>query len=594
MCNKIGRQGEREMAWFARVRWIATAVLSLATLTLAGEAAAREALRFDTGRQPVMLLDAGDAWVDDSGKASVKDVARDPVVRWHPTSDNHIYKLDKGQALWIRFRAPAAPTAERWYLEVPYPGVDRVTLFVQNAAGEWTERSAGDTVAISDWPLPHRHPIMPVSVSPQESRVHLLRIENGTIFGAPLQFVSDSYVGRTEQGISLALGVYFGLVVLAVMLSVTGAVTLQDQGYVLYSISAVLMALTQATITGLAGLHLWGDVPWWNNMAPQVMPLFAIASLQLFFAEVVSLRERSRLFYRLLVAGAFISVPLAIYLMLTPDVMERLRLIIIYFLAATAAGLGVVIWAILRGDRYAPWLLVGSSPVAIGALFPIARAAGLIPISTWTTHGMQFAIAAELPILLIVLAMRSQHRREHVRRIQGLDRIDPATGLINAAVFHERLVRLIARSQRLKFRSAMLLVDVGNIDQIRRQFDSDSARELTLRVAGRLLSVAREIDTVARLSEHRFGILLEGPLHADEVAEAGPRVVARCLMPFKGRPLEWSAHVRVAQALIPMDGNDPSQLIGRLEMLLASAPADSRRAVFMLSRTNTAPAALTP
>jgi two-component system, sensor histidine kinase LadS len=581
------------MAWFGRVRWLAAAVLVLATLAIAGEAAAREALRFDTSRQPVMLHDAGDAWVDESGKASVEDVVRDTGIRWHPTNDNNIYKLDKGQALWVRFTAPPAPTAERWYLEVPYPGVDRVTLFVQNAAGEWTARSAGDTIAISDWPLPHRHPIMPVSVSPQNPRMHMLRIQNGTIFGAPLQFVSDSYMGRNEQGISLALGIYFGLVVLAVMLSVTGAVTLQDQGYILYSISAVLMALTQATITGLAGLHLWGDVPWWNNMAPQVMPLFAIASLQLFFAEVVSLRERSRLFYRLLLAGAFISVPLAIYLMVTPDVMQRLQLIIIYFVTATVAGLGVVIWATLRGDRYAPWLLVGSSPVAIGAMFPIARAAGLIPISTWTTHGMQFAIAAELPILLIVLAMRSQHRREHVRRIQGLDRIDPATGLINSAVFHERLVRLIARSQRLKFRSAMLLVDVGNIDQIRRQFDSDSARELTLRVAGRLLSVAREIDTVARLSEHRFGILLEGPLHADEVAEAGPRIVARCLMPFKGRPLEWSAHVRVAQALIPMDGTDPSQLIGRLEMLLASAPADSRRAVFMLSRSNTTPAALT-
>ena len=64
-------------------------------------------------------------------------------------------------------------------------------------------------------------------------------------------------------------------------------------------------------------------------------------------------------------------------------------------------------------------------------------------------------------------------------------------------------------------------------------------------------------------------------------------------MPFKGRPLEWSAHVRVAQALIPMDGTDPSQLIGRLEMLLASAPADSRRAVFMLSKASM-PAALTP
>jgi GGDEF domain-containing protein len=425
---------------------------------------------------------------------------------------------------------------------------------------------------------------MPVAISPQASRVHYVRVQNGTIFGAPLQFVSDNYIMRTEQGISLALGIYFGLVALAVMLSVAGAITLKDPIYTLYAVSALLMAGTQATITGLAGLHLWGEWPWWNNMAPQVLPLFAIASLQLFLAELVSLRERSRALYRLLVCAAAVSVPLALYLMMTPDVMQRLHLIVGYFVAESVVGLGVVAWAALRGDRYAPWLLVGCAPVAIGALFPLARAAGLIPIGFWTTHGMQLAIAAELPILLLVMALRSQHHREHVRRIQGLDRIDPSTGLINAAVFHERLVRLIARSQRLKFRSAMLLVDIANVDQIKRQFDADSARELTLRVAGRLLSVAREIDTVARLSEHRFGVLLEGPLHADEVAEAAPRIVARCLMPFKGHPLEWSAQVRVAQALIPMDGTDPAQLLGQLEMLLAGAPADSRRAVFMLSK----------
>jgi GGDEF domain-containing protein len=579
------------MGSFARCRHLAATLLFLATLLVAGPAFARTVLKFDNPLQPARLQDAGDAWVDDSGKLGPDDVAKIPADQWHPTGDDNIYHLDKGQALWIRFTAPPVASTERWYLEVPYPGVDWVTLYAQNAKGEWVGRSAGDHLAISEWPVPHRHPIMPLTVSPHEPHEHLLRIQNGTIFGAPMGFVSDTYMGRTEQGISLMLGIYFGLVVLAVMLSIAGAVTLQDQGYWLYAISAVLMALTQATITGLAGLHLWGDWPWWNNMAPQVLPLFAIASLQIFFAEVVSLRERWRLLYRVLLAYGFISVPAAIYIILTPNVMDRLNMIVVYFIGAMIFGYGVVIWAATRGDRYAPWLLVGSTPVGIGALFPIARAAGLIPISFWTTHGMQVAIAVELPILLIVLAMRSQHRREHVRRIQGLDRIDPATGLINAAVFHERLVRLITRSQRLKFRSAMLLVDIGNIEQIRRQFDSDSARELTLRVAGRLLSVAREIDTVARLSEHRFGILLEGPLHADEVAEAGPRIVARCLMPFKGRPLEWSAHVRVAQALIPMDGTDPAQLVGRLEMLLASAPADSRRAVFMLSKTSM-PAAL--
>jgi two-component system, sensor histidine kinase LadS len=575
------------MAWFARGCRVLAALLLLLAAFAAGTAAARTVPPLETSRQPIMLHDAGDAWVEEKGKATVEQVVGDHSIPWHPTGDANIYRLDKGQALWVRFTVQPTSNSERWYLEIPYPGVDMVTLYVQNSAGEWTSRTAGDHVPISSWPLPHRQPIMPLALSQQQPREFYLRIQNGTIFGAPLDFVSESYLMRTEQGVSLALGIYFGLVVLAVMLSVAAAFTVKEQIYNLYAVSAVLMALTQATITGLAGLHLWGDTPWWNNMAPQVLPLFAIASLQLFLAEVVSLRERSRLLYRLLVAAGLISLPLSVYLMITPDVMERLHLIVAYFLAETVGGLGVVVWAAMRGDRYAPWLLVGSAPVAVGALFPLARAAGLIPIGFWTTHGMQVAIAAELPILLLVMVMRSQHRREHVRRIQGLDRIDPATGLINAAVFHERLVRLIARSQRLKFRSAMLLVDISNIEQIKRQFDSDSARELTLRVAGRLLSVAREIDTVARLSEHRFGVLLEGPLHADEVAEAGPRIVARCLMPFKGRPLEWAAHVRVAQALVPMDGTDPAQLIGRLEMLLASAPADSRRAVFMLSRSGT-------
>jgi GGDEF domain-containing protein len=577
------------MGWFARGRQCAVALLFLATLLAGMPAAARTALAFDDAH--VMLGSAGDAWVDDSGTAGIEQVAGQAGVPWHATGDQNIYRLDKGQALWIRFTVPTVPNTERWYLEVPYPGVDRVTLFVQGSEGQWITRSAGDNVRLSDWPFPHRHPIMPLLVSPNQPRVHYLRVQNGTIFGAPLQFVNDSYLARNEQAVALALGIYFGLVVLAVTLSLIGAVTLKDRGYTIYAASALFIALTQATMTGLAGLHLWGDWPWLNNVAPQIVPLLGAATLQLFFAEVVALRQRSRLLYRLLVAGAVLSLPLAAYIVLTPNVMHRLYIIVGYILVQTVMGLGVVVWAATRGDRYAPWLLLGSSPVGIGALFPIARAAGLIPISFWTTHGMQVAIALELPILLIVLVLRSQHRREHARRIQGLDRIDPATGLINAAVFHERLVRLIARSQRLKLRSAMLLVDIGNIDQIRRQFDADSARELTLRVAGRLLSVAREIDTVARLSEHRFGVLLEGPLHADEVAEAGPRIVARCLMPFKGHPLEWSAHVRVAQALIPMDGTDPSQLLGRLEMLLATAPADSRRAVFMLTKSSM-PAAL--
>jgi hypothetical protein len=76
-------------------------------------------------------------------------------------------------------------------------------------------------------------------------------------------------------------------------------------------------------------------------------------------------------------------------------------------------------------------------------------------------------------------------------------------------------------------------------------------------------------------------MLVEGPLTPDEAAAAGSKVVARCLMPFKDRPVEWVAQVRVAQAMVP-NGMEGERLVERLDAVLASIPADSKRAVFSL------------
>jgi GGDEF domain-containing protein len=197
-------------------------------------------------------------------------------------------------------------------------------------------------------------------------------------------------------------------------------------------------------------------------------------------------------------------------------------------------------------------------------------------------YGMQVGIAIELPVILVVLMVRSQNRREHNRRIQGLDTTDPATGLINAEVFELALGRMMARSVRLKYESAVAIVDIVNTEAIRREYGARSAEELPLRVAGRLLSAARDIDVVARLSEHRFGMLVEGPLTAEDSASWGPRIVARCLMPFKNKPLNWVAQVRVAQTIVPTERADARQVLERLEHLLANVAPDSKRAVFTL------------
>ena len=214
--------------------------------------------------------------------------------------------------------------------------------------------------------------------------------------------------------------------------------------------------------------------------------------------------------------------------------------------------------------------------------FLLARTAGLLPISSLTQHSAQIAVAIELPIIMVVLMLRSQQRRENTRRIQGLDRVDPSTGLINGHVFAERLMRMLARSQRLGHQSVVMLIDIMNTAQIERDFGRKAADDLPLHVAERLLSTAREIDSAARLSERRFGMLVEGPIDADDAATLGPRIVARCLMPYKGLHIDCVAQVRVAYAMVPEQGLDAQDVLRRLEERLAAASGDAKRAVFVL------------
>lgn len=567
----------------------ALALLWLAMAVWLPAAAARSVLELDTAHQPVQLLDWGDAWLDAQGTATLERVASDPSIPWQPTRHGGIYALSTHKALWIRFVVPPAPDAERWYLEVPYASVDKVTLYTRDSVGQWAPQVAGDTVPVASWPVPHRHPLMPIQVSAEVPKTYLLKVENAHSFSAPLSFVSDSRLSHQEQRTSLILGIYFGLAALAATLAALSAVSLRDPAYGWYALTVLLMALSQASMTGIAGLHLWPGWPWWNDRSSLLLPVIAVAGMQGFASAVVSMPERSLVFHRLLVAVGAAGLAVAAALLLVEPSL-RFKLMVPYIAIGTTIGTGAIAWAARRGDRYALWLLLGIVPVLLAAVFPLARTAGLIPVSFLTMHAMQFGMAIELPVLLVILLLRSQNRREYRRRIQKLERIDPATGLINAYVFHERLVRLIARSVRLKYRGAVLLVDIGNIEQIRRDHDRRSAEELPLGVAGRLLGAAREIDSVARLSDHRFGVLLEGPLTAGEVAEAGPRIVARCLMPFPGKPVDWVAHARVAQALVPMDGIDADELLRRLEDLLAAVPPDDRRAVFWLGRPVSHPA----
>ncbi len=565
----------------AGTAWSLRLALFLLALWCTGARAADAAapLVLDPAAGSVELGANGHWWLDPGGGSSVAQVAGGSTP-WQPTAAGAVYPLRPGAALWLRFVLAESDHSERWYLEVPYGGVNRVTLYT-GPGGTAAPLEAGDSLAVAQWPLPHRHPLLPLELSPGQSHTFWLRVENSHAFGAPLLFTSERALLREEQRGNLGIGIFFGLAGLAVLLAIPAAVWLRDRAIGWFAVMVTLAALSQASLTGIGGLHLWPHLVWWNDMAPFLLPLAAVAALLALQGSVVTLKARSPRLHGLFNLLGLICLGTAALLPWL-DNAWRAELMAVVVGLALAAGTGVTGWAALRGDRPALWMLAAMLPLALGAAPPLLRGMGWLPLNFWTQNALQLALALEIPLLMAPLLARTEARREYGRRVAGLERTDPATGLLNDTVFRERLRRLLVRSERLRHHAVLLLVDIVNVEQIRREFGNRAAQELPLLVAGRLLAAAREIDSVARLDEHRFGMLIEGPVDLGEIAANGPRVVARCLMPYDGKPVACVPQVRVAQAAVPLPGVDADGVLRRLSGVLAAVPADSRRAVFTL------------
>ena len=95
-------------------------------------------LLLDPGVGRVTLDSEGQFWTDPTGQAGIEQVAAGQDIAWAPTSAGHVHPLQSGAALWIRFTVGEADDSQRWWLEVPYSALDRITLYTADGQGRWT------------------------------------------------------------------------------------------------------------------------------------------------------------------------------------------------------------------------------------------------------------------------------------------------------------------------------------------------------------------------------------------------------------------------------------------------------------------------
>ena len=114
-------------------------------------------------------------------------------------------------------------------------------------------------------------------------------------------------------------------------------------------------------------------------------------------------------------------------------------------------------------------------------------------------------MAIEVPLLLVALNIRSRERHGAEIREQALSSQDALTGLLAPHLFHDRLRQVVARYKRDKENAAVVFIDLVNYPRIKDYYGSAVAEQSLLRSVIKLRRLLRDVDTVSRIGEARFG-----------------------------------------------------------------------------------------
>jgi GGDEF domain-containing protein len=209
-----------------------------------------------------------------------------------------------------------------------------------------------------------------------------------------------------------------------------------------------------------------------------------------------------------------------------------------------------VVWT-QGDDPHVRLIALGFLPVLVLAVFPILRGFNIIPVSPLTRYGVSIGAALEMPILFYALSLRGSRRREATVRAAALTRNDALTGLAHTRTFLQRLDDALQRSATLKHACGLMAVKIANHDSIIAEYGRDTAERSLVVAASLLRKVASDVDMAARIGDHVFAVLLEGPATAGDVTSRAQQLVASGLRPSDALPAGVVLKFHVAAAMLP-------------------------------------------
>ncbi|QJP97734.1 MULTISPECIES: hybrid sensor histidine kinase/response regulator [Pseudomonas] len=402
------------------------------------------AVEFDEFTQSLPLGRSLQVFEDPSGQASIADVRAQAAAGQFKAHDKATLNAGYSRsAFWLKIDLhyrPSNPAAQRtWLLELAYPPLDHLDLYLPDAAGDFRlVRQTGDALPFASREIRQNNYLFNLTFKPDQQQTVYLRLSSEGSIQAPVTLWSSTAYLEDQPVRLYVLGIIYGVLLGMLVYNLFIYLSVRDTSYLYYIFYIASFGLYQLSVNGAAVEYFWPDNPWWANAATP----FFIGCAGLFGSQFarsfLQTRNHSPWLDRLLIALiAFGALVIGLSLMTSYALALRLATTLALTFTVVIFAAGILAW--WRGLRVARYFIIAWSAFLLGGIVNTMMVLGLLPNVFLTMYASQIGSAIEVALLSLALADRINAMREQ-----------QAQTLFDAGQKLEVLNQQLAHSNKLK------------------------------------------------------------------------------------------------------------------------------------------------
>lgn len=345
------------------------------------------------------------AYLEDSkGMLSAEQVGALSDERFIPVNGEHA-NLGKNDSIWwfkVRLNNRLAQDLAG-YLEVNYPLLDHLQVYLRHADGQWQMQESGDRFAFSQRPVQVRNFWFPLELTPGESTL-LVRVETTSTIFMPLFFSTYQASAAAQENLMGFNGAFYGVLFAMFCYNLFLFISLRESAYLWYLAYNLNVGLLAACFDGMLFKLLPEHVVFQSVSIYILMYLHCLTAIQFsrHFLHAPQYFPRLDTGLRLLMlacAGCLLSVPLIGF-----NAWNILASVTVSLVSLILLLTGVYVWR--RGVRYGSYYTLAWAILLFAFIQATTGSLGLEVLGVFGATVVKIGVTIELITLSIGLADR--------------------------------------------------------------------------------------------------------------------------------------------------------------------------------------------